>query len=247
MNDQSERELLEFAREIRGIAHPTLGRARRSEIRASLIARPAPPPTGSWLLVLRPVLVAAVIVAVLAGAGGTAAADSLPGDPAFAAKRVAEEIEVALTFDDAAQLDVLVTQSDRRLTDLTTVVSSRASAIGAATDEYLAAVARLDAALSAVSTRPLTAARAAAIARASAASADHIAALRALAQRLPAAAQAGIERAITAQETVHGKSGGAPGRSGAPSPSTSSAPGRPSSLPTAPGRGGPPSAPPGRP
>ncbi|HLQ05428.1 MAG TPA: DUF5667 domain-containing protein [Verrucomicrobiae bacterium] len=250
-DDMNEHELLEFAREIARTPHPAMPRGERSALRASLLVRPEPPRRVplAWPRVFgsRPIFAALVVLAILVGAGGTAAADSLPGDPAFALKRAGEDVQVALAPDDAARLDVLVTQSDRRLMDLEKVVAVRASAIGAATDEYIAAVARLDAALSTLVAQPARAARDAAIARASAASADHLAALQALAARLPTEAQAGLARAIAAQETVHGRSRNAPGRGGAPAPAQSAAPGRPSTLPVTPGRGGPPSGVPGRP
>src|SRR5438094_397580 len=57
---------------------------------------------------------------------------------------------------------------------------------------------------------------------------------RALATRLPEAAQRGIQRAIEVQQRVHGKSNFTPGRSGIP-------------IAPTPGRGGPPSGVPGRP
>src|SRR5206468_1270053 len=78
------------------------------------------------------------------------------------------------------------------------------------------------------------------------ASADHLARLQSLATKLPAAAQHGIQRAIEVQQTVHGKSGNAPGRGGslplAPTspaePVTTATPARPIVTPS---RGGPPS------
>lgn len=256
MKGLDEREL--------GIFSDTLARGRvsappalRGQLRSSLLAAPLVSPRRAssglarlgWL---RPALAAAVILALLAGAGGSAAASSLPGDPAFALKRAAEQVQVALAPDDLARLDTLVAQTDHRLGDLETATATRQSAIAPATDEYLAAVAREDAALATVSAKPASAVRDAAIGRTSAASADHIAMLQSLASRLPDAAQHGIQRAIEAQQAVHGKSGNAPGRPAAPgnSPSGSGTPGtggRPSNLPVTPGRGGPPSGVPGRP
>src|SRR4029077_3225591 len=124
-----------------------------------------------------------LVIALLAAGGGSAAATSLPGDPAFALKRAARDAEGPRGPDDASRLDTLVTQSDRRLGDLQTAAAVRTTAIAPATDEYLAAVARVDGALSTLLTDPATAARDAAIARATGASALHIAMLQALAGR----------------------------------------------------------------
>lgn len=247
-----ERELGELSDDLRRRGRVTAPLALRSQLRASLLAAPVVPhtPINLWsrLGILRPALAAVLVIALLAAGGGSAAASSLPGDPAFALKRAVEDVQVALAPDDAAKLDTLVTQSDRRLADLQTVAAAHSSAVAPATNEYLAAVARMDSVLTETLTEPATPTRDAAIGRAAAASADHIAMLEALAARLPAAAQGGIARAIAAQQAVHGKSGSAPGRSGAPGrPSGSQAPGRPSDLPVSPGRGGPPSGVPGRP
>jgi len=209
---------------------------------------------------LRPLAAGFVVVALLLTGGTYAAADSLPGDATFALKRAAEETQVALTFDDAVRLDERATQSDHRIADLQTVATTRPSALAIATEEYAAAVARVDEALAVVLSQPHTQARDSAAARAEAASVDHIALLQALAARLPAQAQPGIQRAIEAQQAVHGRSGNPPGRPSAPgasgAPGASAAPipggvplpsGRPSELPVSPGRGGPPTGVPGRP
>ena len=145
-----------------------------------------------------------------------------------------EEVQVTLTSDDIVRLDTLVTQSDRRLADLETLVARRSSAIGFGTDEYAAAAVRVDDVLGRVVASPASSQRDAALARASAASTDHLARLEALATRLPEAAQRGIQRAIQVQQRVHGKSNLAPGRSGIP-------------IAPTPGRGGPPGGVPGRP
>ncbi len=255
MTEPADRELLGFARTIARYEQPTAPEALRSRLRASLLAVPvvASRPTSLWtrLPALRPLVAAVVVFALLLG-GGAAAASSLPGDPAFALKRAAEEAQVALTADDATRLDLRVTQADRRIADLRTVVAQLPHETAQATDEYLAAVARVDDALAQVLAQQITPARAAAIARAAAASEDHIAALAALATRVPAEAQAGIQRAIDMQQAVHGHADGTPGRPQSPRPSD--APGGAGAPTTAPGRasgtpggrpsdrGGPPSA-----
>ncbi len=258
MSEADERELLALADRISRYARPTVPADLRGQLRASLFSAPvvlatAHRPIWARGLALRPVLAGLVVVALLLGGGGYAAAGSLPGDSVFALKRAAEETQVALTFDDAARLDARVTQTDRRIDDLQRVAATRMDSLAVAMDEYLAAVDRLDGELRAVIASPATAERAAAIARASAASADHIALLESLARTLPAAAQPGIQRAIAAQQAIHGRSGYAPGRQpSAPGASEvpgrpTAIPGRPSEIPTPPTRGGPPSTAPGRP
>jgi hypothetical protein len=250
-SELNERELSEFSDDLARRARVTAPAALRTQLRASLLAAPVSPPcqTSLWsrLGALRPALAAVLVVALLAAGGGSAAASSLPGDPAFALKRAVEDVQVALAPDDATRLDTLVAQSDRRLADLQTAAAVRATAITPATDEYLAAVARMDGALGTVLTEPATPARDAAIGRATAASAEHIEMLQTLAARLPAAAQRGIQRAIDAQQAVHGRSGNTPGRPASPGNGNGGAPGRPFDLPVPSGRGGPPSGVPGRP
>jgi hypothetical protein len=242
MSGRDERELLEFGERLSREGKVSPRPAFRSQLRSSLLAAPvtleAPPrsPIGwSRVLAFRPVFAAFLVLVLLAAAGGgAAAATSLPGDPAFGLKRAAEDAQVALATDDVARLNTLVTQSDRRLADLETLAARRSAAV-IGTDEYASAVSRVDATLTRVAALPENAQRDAALARASAASADHLARLRALAARLPEAAQRGIQRAIEVQQRVHGKSDVAPGRSGIPT------------TPATPGRGGPPSGVPGRP
>ena len=242
MSGRDERELLEFGERLGRQARVSPRPAFRAELRSSLLSAPVTftpsrRTTLNWprVLAFRPALaVILVLVLLAAGGGGAAAATSLPGDPAFALKRAVEDVQVTLASDDVARLNVLVTQSDRRLGDLETLVGRRSAAVGAGTDEYAAAAARVDAAVSPVVASPINSQRDAALARASAASTDHIARLQALAARLPDAAQRGIQRAIEVQQRVHGKSDFAPGRSGNP-------------ITPTPGRGGPPSGVPGRP
>jgi hypothetical protein len=242
MSGPTERELLEFGQRLSHYGKVAPRPEFRAQLRSSLLTAPvvleAPrrSPLGwSRVQALRPALAAILVLVLLAGAGGgAAAATSLPGDPAFALKRTVEDVQVTLASDDVARLNTLVTQSDRRLADLETLASRRSAAVGAGTDEYEAAVTRVDATLSRVAALPASSQRDAALARASAASADHLARLQALAARLPDAAQRGIQRAIEVQQRVHGKSDVAPDRSGIP-------------IAPTPVRGGPPSGVPGRP
>ena len=242
MSGPTERELLEFGERLSHYAKVAPRREFREELRSYLLTAPVTvesprrSPVGwSRVFALRPALAAILVLVLLAAAGGgAAAATSLPGDPAFALKRAVEDVQVTLATDDVARLNTLVTQSDRRLADLETLASRRSAAVGTGTDEYAAAVTRIDEAVSRVVALPATSEREAALARASAASTDHLARLQALAARLPDAAQRGIQRAIEVQQRVHGKSDVAPGRSGTP-------------ITPTPVRGGPPGGVPGRP
>jgi hypothetical protein len=239
MSDRDERELLEFGERLSRYSKVSPRPEFRSHLRSSLLAGPvaleAPrrSPLGwSRVLALRPAFAAFLVLVLLAAAGGgAAAATSLPGDPAFAVKRAAEDAQVVLATDDVARLNVLVTQSDRRLADLETLAARRSAAVGIGTDEYAAAVTRLEATLNRVAALPVSSQRESALARASAASADHLARLQALAARLPEAAQRGIQRAIEVQQRVHGKSDVAPGRSGIPITQTPDRVGPPSGVP----------------
>src|SRR5205823_3690122 len=73
---------------------------------AAIVLAPRP----SWFsfpAILRPALAAAaILVLVLAGATN-AAASSLPGDPLYAVKRTSEDVQLALTFDEVARMQLL--------------------------------------------------------------------------------------------------------------------------------------------
>jgi hypothetical protein len=255
MSAPEEREPSAFASRLAHYGDVRMRPEFRSRLRASLLTAPvvleSPRPSlfgSSRSFALRPILASVLVFALLVTAGGgVAAASSLPGDPSFALKRAAENVQAALAPDDLSRLDTLVTQSGRRLVDLETLAARRSSAVATATDEYLAASSRVESVLTRVAALAPSSGRDAALARAEAASADHLARLQALATRLPDAAQHGIQRAIEVQQTVQGKSGDAPGRGGSPVAPTN-APARPSTGPATPsGRGGPPSGVPGRP
>ncbi len=227
MKSSDERELLEFGERLSRYGAVAPRPEFRAALRSSLLAAPLAAETTRrsplWPrgLALRPALAAILVLVLLAAAGGgAAAASSLPGDPAFNLKRAAEDLQVTLASNDVTRLNTLVAQSDRRIVDLETLVARRSAAIGAGTDEYAAAVARVEAAVTRVAALPESSEREAALAHASAASTDHLARLQALAARLPEAAQRGIQRAIEVQQRVHGNS---PGRGGPPS----GVPGRP--------------------
>jgi len=216
----TESELETLARDLaryRSIAAPA---ALRSRVHSEIMGAPAqllPSRRPAWIAVLRPGLAALLAVALLAGAGGTAAA-SLPGDGAFPIKRAVEDAQVALTLSDDARLDVLTDQLERRLAELEAVSSQRPGALMVALNEFAAALARVETQSDIVARLEATPARDAALSRAAASAEDHIARLRTLETRLPEAAQPGIERAIDAQQRISGPaSPEPPGGSGSPS------------------------------
>ncbi len=231
-----DRDLQSFADELGRLRAVGAPAALRRDLRGALLAAPfAPQPhrRASWLGSLRPLLAAVIVLAVLVGTAGSAAAGSLPGDPAFVLKRVVEDAQVALSPSDESRLDLLVAQADRRLTDLETVAARHAAALTVASEEYVAALARLDRMIATVSAEPTTSSRAAALERAAAAAAAHLDRLRALADTLPAEAQPGIQRAIDAGARIRARD-----ERQVPQPSA-----RPSAQPSHPG--GVPSAAPG--
>lgn len=235
MEEPTERELRELGTDLARFRRLSAPPRLRQGLRASLLAAPprrTTPRLLGWLRlpVLRPIVAFGLALALVGAGGGSAAASSVPGDPAFGLKRAVEEIQVALAPDGAARLQLLLGQSDRRLAELRSVAGARPGAIAPATDEYRAAIARVDAALVTLLATPSTPFIEDAIVRASAASADHVAELESLASRLPDAAQPGIERAIEAQRAVHGRSESTPGERGnrgaAPEGRSSAAPAR---------------------
>ena len=208
MNKYDERELLALGERIAGTPHPSASPALRAQLRSSLLSAPvefAVAPRRRGWLALRPVLTAAVILAVALGGAGYAAASSLAGDPAFVLKQAAEEIELASAPNDAARLRTLVAHSDRRLAELRTAIATRPASANAASQAYLSAVKHIDAAVKGVLSQPSSERRDDAVRDATEASGSHLEILKELEQRLPEAAQPGIRRAIDAQTDVHRK------------------------------------------
>src|SRR5438105_2417195 len=111
--------------------------------------------SGSWL---KPAAAFAAIAVLLIGGAGAAAAESLPGDPAFGLKLAAEQLQLALTFDEGARLRILSDAADHRLAELSRAVTARPGSAATATDEYAAAVARFTAAVDALRGKPDTSA-----------------------------------------------------------------------------------------
>jgi uncharacterized protein DUF5667 len=158
---------------------------------------------------LRAVAVVATLVILLAAGAGAAAASSLPGDPAFAIKRAAEQVEVALAPTPDARVKVLAAQEERRLDELERTVS-RPERAPTASAEYEAAVRRFAAAVEALRTAPADERHEDVEQVVEAARDKHIEVLEELRERLPASAQPGIERAIEVQERIVVPAGPAP-------------------------------------
>jgi len=156
----------------------------------------------SWL---KPALALAALVLVLVAGAGKAAADSLPGDPAFGLKIAAEQLQLALALDDTTRLHLLSDDADHRLAELARAITTRPDAAPTATDAYAAAVERFAAAVDALRGTPGASEdkKAAAEDVVDAAHAKHEAVLGALEQTAPAEAQDGLERAKHEADKLH--------------------------------------------
>src|SRR5256886_9960272 len=93
------------------LERPVLREQFRKELRGRLMSEAAVvlAPRPSWFsfpAILRPAFAAAaILVLVLAGAT-SAAASSLPGDALYVVKRTSEDVQVALTFDEVARMEL---------------------------------------------------------------------------------------------------------------------------------------------
>ena len=138
-------------------------------------------------------LAAALLAAVIGASGGIAAAASLPGDPAFAVKMAIEQVEIALATDDAARVEVLARQSERRLDELAKTTTARPATAPTTSAQYQTAVEQFRAAVDKLVVAPSDDKREAARVVAERAAAKHIAVLEALRQRHDTP---GLERAL---------------------------------------------------
>ena len=172
----------------------------RRELRAKLILEaqtvlaPRPRRDVAWRTWLRPALGVGIAALVLVAGAGTAAAGSVPGDPAFALKKAAEDVQVALTFDDVQRVQLLAQITDRRLAELQQV-AARSDQAATASEEYAAAVTRFRAAVDAMqlAAPPAKADRAQELA--DAARDKHDAVLDVLEAKVPDEAKPALERA----------------------------------------------------
>ncbi len=134
---------------------PRLRDEFRKELRARLMqAAPtalAPRRDNAWTF-LRPVMAVGLAALVLLAGAGTAAAGSVPGDPAFTLKKAFEDLQVNLTFDDVQRVQLLAQIADRRLEDLQKVADRADSndRSPAASEEFADAVTKFRTAVDAV-------------------------------------------------------------------------------------------------
>lgn len=130
------------------IERPVMREAFRKELRSRLLTEAAvvlapqgPRPFFLWPI-LRPALAVAALALIVAWGTTSAAAASLPGDPLYGVKLAAENVQVALTFDDVARMQLLNSIADRRLEELAKVAELRPDSAPTATAEYADAVDR---------------------------------------------------------------------------------------------------------
>ncbi len=157
-----------------------------------------------WWIVgprLRAIAVVATLVVMLVGGAGAAAAGSLPGDPGFGVKRAVEQLELALAPTGEAKVQILATQVQRRLDDLTRAADLPDKA-PTASAEYEAAVNRFAAAVEALRTSEPGAKHDAVDQVVQDARDKHLPVLEDLKERVPAGAKDGIDRAIDAEQKL---------------------------------------------
>jgi len=213
------------------LPRPELRDAFRRELRGRLMAEarvalvPRETAWTAWLRLqrswLRPAMAFAVIAIFLLTGGGLAAAGSLPGDPAFALKRAAEGVQLALTPDQSARVEILAAQADQRLSDFSRATSERPSAAPSASVAYADAVASLNAAIVALRSLPDGGGARAAAARAVVEQARerHVLMLNELEQQAPEAARDSIERAKDEAEKLGDGDRQEPANGSGPTPS----------------------------
>jgi len=214
-------------------------RALRSRLMAEAVALHAPRET-TWTrfqrLWLRPALGVGVAAVLILSLAGSAAANSLPGDPAFGLKRAIESVQLALTFDDNAKLKLLAEQAERRLTELSTLAAQRAASAPAASAEYTNAVDRFNDAIDALRGKPDADEdkRSEAEEVANAARARHEAILDQLEQTAPAGSAPEIEHARNDAANIHASdhTGSTPTPQNNGSNGNGQGGGKPSSVPT---------------
>ena len=143
---------------------------------------------------VRPAIAIGVAAVVLVAGAGTAAADSLPGDPAFAIKKAVEDVQIALTFDDVQRVQLLAQITDRRLAELQQV-ADRSDKAPTASQEYADAVTKFRAAVDAIQQAAPQDKADAAQQVADAAREKHDAVLNVIENKVPDQAKPALERA----------------------------------------------------
>ena len=215
------------------LERPVMREQFRKELRGRLMSEAAVvlAPRPGWFsfpAILRPAFAAAaILVLVLAGAT-SAAASSLPGDALYVVKRTSEDVQVALTFDGVARMELLARLADRRLDELAEIAKSRPASAPTATQEYADAVNSFANALDELRSADSEDKRSAAQSLAAAARGKHKAVLDAVKEQLPADAQADVQK-VNDDEQERTAPRNDPGRGG-----QGSTGGRPSNVPPKP-------------
>lgn len=184
----------------RRLPEPRLRDEFRRELRARLMREAAVTLAPkrrdtAWTSWLRPAFAVGLAALVLMAGAGSAAAGSLPGDPAFGLKRAIEEVRVALTFDDVQRVRVLAELADQRLSELEQV-AGRDDKAPTASDEYAQAVTRFREAVDALQQAAPADKSEQAQNVADAAREKHEIVLEQLKERLSGRAKDSVERAI---------------------------------------------------
>ena len=189
------------------LERPVMRAKFRKELRARLMAEAAvvlaPRPQRRSLFAvswLRPALAAAVLAVFVVAGATSAAASSLPGDPLYAVKRASEDVQLALTFDDVARMQLLSDLTDRRLAELAEIAKERPASAPTATAEYSEAVDKFADALDKLRDADSDGKGDAAQAVADAAREKHKIVLDAVKDRLPEEAQPEVQKVIEKEE-----------------------------------------------
>jgi hypothetical protein len=162
---------------------------RRSLLTASTAPSVARQRTNPLSFLRRPmlpryVLAAGLVASLVASAGGTAAASTLPGEAVVVLKRAFENAELALTLGELERAGVLERHVERRLSELAHAVVAEPAAKPTATLAYEQAVLRFRAAVTALVAAERGEKHDAALAVAEAAAAKHLAVLEGLKQHV---------------------------------------------------------------
>jgi len=213
------------------LERPVMREQFRKELRGRLMSEAAVvlAPRPRWFsfpAILRPALAAAAIFVLVVAGATNAAASSLPGDPLYAVKRTGEDVQLALTFDEVARMQLLARFADRRLEELAEIAKQRPTSAPTATQEYADAVERFANALDEVRNADSEDKRNAAQALAEAARAKHKAVLDAVKDQLPEVDQDDVQRVIDREQERtspdenrgRGAEGGSGGRRPSPRP-----------------------------
>jgi hypothetical protein len=213
------------------LERPVMRDQFRKELRGRLMSEAVVvlarrPSRFSFPAMLRPALAAAAILVLVSAGATSAAASSLPGDPLYGVKRAAEDVRLALTFDDVARTELLSELTDRRLEELAEIAKHRPSSAPTATQEYADAVNSFADALDRLREDDSEDKRNAAQALAEAARAKHKPVLDAVKDQLPPDAQSDVQK-VNDDEQERTSPSNNPGRDGQGGGRPSNAPPKP--------------------